>query len=173
MNFKQIKDKLFPAKTGINANKAAASPFAAKSESDSRNKKMAILMSVLIVVFIFIIVRVIKTSPGSANAQVSAKANGKNSAGVGEKKIKWEIPDVYPKTLRDPMQAKSPVAGQEGSGNLIIKGIMYSKDRPSAVINDQIVHQGNKILGAVVVKINKNNVEFEMDGKNWTQEVQR
>ncbi len=173
MNFEQIKNKLFPAKTGIDADKAAAAPFAAKSESDNRNKKMAILMAILIVIFIFVIVRTIKSSPGSANAQVSANANVKGSAGAGEKKIKWQLPDVYPKTLRDPMQTNAPIAGQEGSGNLIVKGIMYSKDRPSAVINDQIVHQGNKILGAVVVKINRKNVEFEMDGKNWTQEVQR
>jgi len=27
-------------------------------------------------------------------------------------------------------------------------------------------------LGATIVKINKNSVEFEMNGKKWTQKVQ-
>jgi hypothetical protein len=63
-------------------------------------------------------------------------------------------------------------AGGHGGG-LIVKGIVYSEDKPSAVIDSQIVHQGEKIGGVTVVKINKNNVEFEVDGKTWTQEVQQ
>ena len=158
-NSKQIKNKLSPAKSGVDSNK---------------NKKMAILMGVLLFVLIFVIVRATKQfSPKTADARNSADANVGRGAGIAEKNINWRIPEVYPSTLRDPMQLNSSPAGQEDSGNLIVKGIMCSEDRPSAVIDDKIVHQGDKVSGATVVKINKNNVEFEMDGKKWTQEVKR
>jgi hypothetical protein len=54
-----------------------------------------------------------------------------------------------------------------------VKGIVHSPDNSCAVIGDQIVHEGDKILDAVVIKINKNSVEFEANGKKWTQKVQR
>ena len=157
--WKQIKNKLFTPKAGVDAN---------------RHKTTVILMPVLLVIFIFIIVRVSsRPSPKVAHAQDSGKANVGSSVAIPEKKINWQIPEPYPTTLRDPMRAGSSAPGQGGGGNLIVKGIVYSEDRPSAVIGNQIVHQGDKILGTTVVKINKNNVEFEMNDKKWTQEVQR
>jgi hypothetical protein len=156
-----FKNKLFTPKAGIDAN---------------RRKVMVILLPVLLVVFIFVIVRVLnQPSPAVANTQDSGTANVGNSAATAapERKVNWQIPEPYPTTLRDPMQASLSAGGQGESGNLVIKGIVYSEDRPSAIVDNQIVHQGDKILGVTAVKINKNNVEFEMNGKKWTQEVQR
>jgi hypothetical protein len=161
---KQIKNKLSSAKSGVDSNK---------------NKKMAIVMGVLLLVFIFVIVRTTKQlSPNTATASNSAKANVGRGTGIAEKNINWQMPEVYPSTLRDPMQLNLLPAGQEDSNSSsrslpIVKGIMCSVDRPSAVIDDKIVHQGEKVSGATVVKINKNSVEFEMDGKKWTQEVKQ
>jgi hypothetical protein len=70
------------------------------------------------------------------------------------------------------MQAGVSAGSQGGNGGIVIKGIVYS-ERPAAVIGTQIVHQGDKVSGATVIKINENNVEFEMGDKKWTQEVQR
>ena len=158
--WKQIQYKLFTPKAGVDAN---------------RHRTMVILMPILLIIFIFIIIRVSnQPSPKTAHAQDSGAANVGSSVAISEKKINWQIPESYPATLRDPMQAGLSAAdGQGGNGNLIVKGIVYSEDRPSAVVGNQIVHQGDKISGVTVVKINKNNVEFEMDGKKWTQEVQR
>jgi hypothetical protein len=157
--WKQIKNKLFIPKDGVNA---------------SRHKATVILMPVLLVIFVFIIVRVSsQPSPKAAHAQDLGKANVGSSVAIPEKKINWQIPEPYPATLRDPMPAGSSAAGQGGDVNLIVKGIVYSEDRPSAVVGNQIVHQGDKVSGATVVKINKNNVEFEMNDKKWTQDVQR
>jgi hypothetical protein len=36
----------------------------------------------------------------------------------------------------------------------------------------EIVHVGSKVAGATVTKINKDDVEFEINGKKWTQKVQ-
>ncbi len=52
-----------------------------------------------------------------------------------------------------------------------IKGILYSEENPSAIIGTEIVHEGATVSGATVVKINKDSVEFERDGKRWTQKV--
>ena len=87
--------------------------------------------------------------------------------------IDWQIPEPYPTTLRDPMQFGRVTAAQAATGGLIVKGIVYSQDSPSAVIGTQIVREGDKVLGATIVKINKDSVEFEMNGKTWTQKVQR
>ena len=48
---------------------------------------------------------------------------------------------------------------------------MYSEDNPTAVVGKKIVHVGEKVSGATVVGIDKDSVEFEMNGKEWTQKV--
>jgi hypothetical protein len=158
-HWKQIKSKIFVPKAGVDA---------------GRHKTMVILMPLLLVVFIFIIIRVSnRPSPKSARAQNSEKANVDSSVATYEKKINWQVPDPYPASLRDPMQPGLSAGGQGGNGGLTVKGIVYSEDNSSAVVNSQIVHQGDKISGVTVVKINKNGVEFEMDGRKWTQGVQQ
>ena len=86
--------------------------------------------------------------------------------------IDGQIPASYPTMLRDPMQFGPATATQGETGKLIVKGIVYSEDNPSAVIGSQIVHEGDEVSGATVVKINKDSVEFEMNDKRWTQKVQ-
>ena len=158
-HWKQIKSKVFVPKAGVDA---------------GRHKTMVILMPVLLVVFIFIIIRVLnQPSPKAARAQNPGKANVDSSVAISEKKINWQIPDPYPASLRDPMQAGLSAGGLGENGSLVVKGIVYSDDKPSAVVDNQIVHQGDKISGATIVRINKNDIEFEMDGKKWTQGVQR
>ncbi len=153
----QIKNKLFAPKPGIDA---------------TRQKAMTILVPVLAIIMIFVLTQVLGTpSPkiiipagfGPANAAASSNNNT----------IDWQIPDPYPTTLRDPMQIGSVTTDQAGGGELIVKGIVYSEDNPSAVIGEQIVRQGDKISGITIVKISKDSVEFERNGKKWTQKVQR
>ena len=89
--------------------------------------------------------------------------------------IDWQIPAPYPTTLRDPMQVASATTAtaQIEPGGLIVRGIVYSEDNPSAVIGAKIVHEGDEVSGVTVVKINKDNVEFKMNDKRWKQKVQR
>jgi type II secretory pathway component PulC len=55
----------------------------------------------------------------------------------------------------------------------IVKGIVYSKNKSSAVISDNnsILHEENTIHGATIVKIHKDKVEFAKKGQRWTQKV--
>ena len=55
----------------------------------------------------------------------------------------------------------------------LVKGIVYSSEKPSTVVDHQIVHEGETIHGVVVVKIYKDKVEFEKNGKKWEQKVQQ
>ncbi len=151
----QIKNKLFATKSGV---------------ITTKQKMMVILAPVLFVVLIFVFIRAFSTP--------SRKITGPETSwpvkdvASSDSKVDWQVPQPYPTTLRDPMQFGSATS-RTGTGGLIVKGIVYSKNNPSAVIGDQIVHQGDKVLDVVIVKINENSVEFEANGKKWMQNVQR
>ena len=49
----------------------------------------------------------------------------------------------------------------------VVTGILYIPEDSSAVIDSQIVHEGDTIYGATIVKIEKLQVEFERDGISW------
>lgn len=52
---------------------------------------------------------------------------------------------------------------------LSLTAILYSEDKPLAMIDGKIAKEGDIIEGVKVVKINKNDVELEKDGVKWTQ----
>ncbi|MBA7657774.1 hypothetical protein ES703_65716 [subsurface metagenome] len=132
-----------------------------------------ILIPVLFIILIFVFIRVF-SRPSRAVA-TAAKLEPSEAVAASIHKIDWQIPALYPATLRDPMQFGSVIRHgrtQTGTGRLVVKGIVYSEDKPAVVIGTEIVREGDKVLGATIVKINKNSVEFEMNGKKWTQKVQ-
>jgi len=152
----KIKAKLFTPKPGVSA---------------SRQKTMVILIPVLFLIMIFAFTRVLKSpSTKTTGAQSFAPSN---TLTASKDEIDWKIPEPYPTTLRDPMRFGSVTTTQDTTGEIIVKGIVYSESNPTAVIGNQIVHEGETVSGATIVKINKDGVEFEMNGKKWTQKVQR
>jgi len=52
-----------------------------------------------------------------------------------------------------------------------VNSIAYSESRAIAFINDQMVSEGGVVDGATVFKICEDTVEFEKNGKRWTQKV--
>jgi hypothetical protein len=54
----------------------------------------------------------------------------------------------------------------------LVTGILYSADKPAAVVGGKIVHQGTMIDGVTVVKIYRDKVEFAKNRKKWMQKVQ-
>lgn len=157
MNFAQIKEKLFTGEQG------------------KKNKKMIILMPVLIIVLIFVVTRAFK-QPASASADgilLSAKTTEAAKTVGSMLKINWKIPDLIPASLRDPMKACSSSASKQTPDNIVIKGILYSTEKPSVLIDNKILHQGDKVGSSTIIKINKKEVEFELNGKTWTQSIQK
>jgi hypothetical protein len=51
----------------------------------------------------------------------------------------------------------------------VITGITYNENKSFAIIGTNIVSEGETIDGIKIIKINKDTVEFEKDGKRWTQ----
>jgi len=54
----------------------------------------------------------------------------------------------------------------------VVTGILYFKENPSAIVDRTVVYIGDEIHGAKVVNIQRDNVEFEKNGKSWNQKVQ-
>ena len=132
---------------------------------------MVLIIPVLFIVLIVVMVRVM-TPPvrGTKSVDTNTLPSGNTEART---KIEWKIPEPYPATLRDPMkmvQVKQAVVNK--TGELIIKGIIWSEQDPLVIINKQTLKEGDTISGTTVVKINKDSVVLERDGKNWTQSVQ-
>jgi hypothetical protein len=135
-----------------------------------------ILIPALSVTLIFVLLKVFGTGPRGVSQ--TREDTVVNAAAIGMMRIDWQIPEPYPADLRDPTQFTRVRATTDDTeaqtGKLIVAGILFDKDDPSlssASISDQVVSEGDEILGAKVVKINKSSVEFEKDGQRWTQRV--
>jgi hypothetical protein len=55
----------------------------------------------------------------------------------------------------------------------LVTGIVYSANKHSAIVDRKIVHEGDVIYGATVVKIYRDSVKFSKKDKNWEQKVQQ
>jgi type II secretory pathway component PulC len=68
------------------------------------------------------------------------------------------------------LQAPADVEAEELKP--IVRGIVHSENKPFAVIGTELMQEGEEVLGATIVKINPDSVEFEMAGERWTQMVE-
>lgn len=152
------KEKLFASKAGA---------------SSSRQKTSIILFVLFTAALVVVLARPYLTSRrNTANPRTAVKTNTGNSTSA-EIEIDWPVPPVYSAKLRDPMELGSRQQIRvETPVDLVVKGITYSEDRKFAVIGTQLMQEGDTILGATIVEINRNNVVFERDGERWTQEVE-
>lgn len=149
--------------------------------SGGRQKSMLVLVPALAVILIVVLIWVFGL-PGAVTETRKPKAPV--TAVAADTVIEWEIPEAYPETLHDPTRtAVEPnivTTIEVGTQKveevkplpILVKGILYSDDAPSAIVGTEIVHVGDKVAGATVVGITKTTVEFEMDGKKWTQGLQ-
>jgi hypothetical protein len=159
----QIKEKLFAPKPGV---------------SPARQKAMVVLVPVMFIGMILAFYKVLGGGPATTTGPKEFKPSTAIGA-VDASTIDWQIPELYPTTLRDPMQFKKAVVTPttpttptpDETEDIVIKGILYDEENPSVIIGIEILHEGDKVSGATIIKINKDNVEFEMDGKKWTQEA--
>ena len=158
-----IKEKLFAPKPGV---------------SSARQKATVVLVPIMFIGMVLAFYKVLGGGPGKTTEIKEIKPSNAIAASAGT--INWQIPEVYPATLRDPMQFKAPPPPPDTNDTqavtktqkIDIKGILYSEEDPSAIIGTEILHERDTVSGATVVKINKDSVEFEMNGKTWTQKVE-
>jgi len=148
--------------------------------SPTKHKIMLVIVPSLIIVLIFVLMPFFKSPSGAIST--AQKSKSKDVAAVSKREIDWEIPEPYPAGLRDPMQPSSSAkAGTEGAkaeakgirmSRLPVRGIVYSKDNPAAVVGTQLVHEGDTISDVTIVKINEDSIEFRMNNQRWTQKVE-
>ncbi|NQT02474.1 MAG: hypothetical protein HQ580_10650 [Planctomycetes bacterium] len=163
-SWKQITNKLFASKEGV---------------TSTKQKVTVLTMPALFIVLLIIMFKggVFGTSVSKTEAGEENNASGVAAASSNDK-IEWELPVPYSTKLRDPMSLAPVAITQTGTQTepvvqLIVKGILYSEDKPSIVIGNRILHEGDQIQNASVIKINRGSVEFEMNGNKWAQKVQR
>ena len=63
-----------------------------------------------------------------------------------------------------PLVSKSPQNG-------MVIGILFNETESSALVNDELVHEGDSIGSIKVVQIDKEKIYFEKNGKMWAQQV--
>jgi hypothetical protein len=167
--WQRIKDKLFTPKPG---------------GSPTRQKAMVIMVPILAIIMIFAFRQVLSKAPrqtkgaGANDVPIVAKADTSTQ-------IDWKIPEPIKIETKDPnelpnesksnnqnqQQSKTTGEVKTATGTIIIRDIIYSDDKPSALVGSKIVHVGDVIDGATIVKIDRDNVEFEKNGSRWEQKV--
>lgn len=55
----------------------------------------------------------------------------------------------------------------------VVTGILFSDDRPAAVVGSQVLYEGDIKQGVKVVRIFKDRVQFDKNGLVWTQTVRQ
>ena len=142
------------------------------SAHNPRQKMMAVLIPILFVVLIWVIGRAFNTTP---TRTIEAGTFDLKPISAAPIRDKWKVPEEYPADMRDPMQyGSSPSAKEQRTSydKIIVRGIVYSDDRPTAIIGNEIAGVGDEVYGATIIKINTNSVEFQMNDNIWTQTVQ-
>jgi len=153
-----IKDRLFAPNPGV---------------STSKQITTVVMIPVLFVIMIVVFTKLFY-KPSTKKTQ-PAVSQTTSVAAASDNKTDWQIPEPYPTGLRDPMQFGSSATADTDtgtSGPIALKGIAYSEDSPFAIIGSQIVREGEKIFDATIIKINRDSVEFEINGVRKIQKVQ-
>ena len=57
------------------------------------------------------------------------------------------------------------------ANKIVVTAIVHGEENASAVVSGRVVREGDTIDGYKVVSINKDNVEFEKNGKRFTKQV--
>jgi hypothetical protein len=50
---------------------------------------------------------------------------------------------------------------------------LHSADKPAAIVDTQVVHEGQRVSGATVEKIDRDGVQFERNGRRWKQTINK
>ena len=172
----------------LNCVRQISPPKPVSSRTVSGNKKaplrsqknMGVLVAALIIVLIFVMLRSFG-SPLNFRRNVNKYSVTSMSAPkplTAKVVINWEKPSLLPAITRDPMRFSSLLSTKKETSvdteiQIPVNGIVYGSGKSSAIIDGKILHEGETVRGVNILKITKKTVEFEANGKKWTQYVQR
>ncbi len=103
--------------------------------------------------------RIKKNLPGSRQGKIPASRKVMKEKSYGDDRTK-------PKSARSTIPFKSA-----GGSGLKLQAIAWSSDSKKriAVVNGRILREGSSIEGALIIKIDKNDVSFQKGGEQWKQ----
>ena len=164
--WQQIKDKLFTPKPGV---------------SPTKQKAVVIMVPVLAIIMIFAFRQVLSKAPRQTEGAGTDDALVIVANADSGHEIDWKIPEPIAVIMRDPIKLpdesntqngeQNETTGEVTTGIIIVRDIVYSHDKPSAVIGSKIVYVGDKINDVTIIKIDRDSIEFEKDGDRWEQNV--
>jgi hypothetical protein len=164
--WQQIKDKLFTPKPG---------------SSPTKQKAVVIMVPVLAIIMIFAFRQVLSKAPRETKGAGTDDAPVVVANADSGHEIDWKIPEPIAVIMKDPIKLPDESNTQNGNpnettgkvttGTIIVRDIVYSHDKSSAVIDSKIRYEGDKINGVTILKINRDSIEFEKDGDRWEQNV--
>jgi len=153
------KDKIFAPKSGV---------------SSSRQKAAITLFILFSTALVIVLLRPYLTSSRNTTSRNTQRVDAGTTT-AAKIEIDWPVPPVYSADIRDPMMLGSrQQIIVKSSEDLVVRGIVVSEDRKYAVIGTKYLQEGGIVPGTKIKvnKINPNSVEFEEDGKTWTQKVE-
>jgi hypothetical protein len=166
--WQQIKDKLFAPKPGV---------------SPTRQKAMVIMIPILAIIMIFALRQVLSKAPSQTEGAGTDDAPLVSKTDTGNE-IDWKIPEPITVITRDPIKlpnendTQNPEQGEQNetisqfdTETIMVRDIVFSRDKPSAVIGSKIVYAGDVINDITIVRIDRDSVEFEKNGERWKQNV--
>ena len=169
--------RTFQQDISVKPYKQSISDYVTEKLSDLKTVKLVdkqkikiLIIPFLAIIFVFILYRNFR-SPIKEVSRNPVSGQVTNTIMSGEA-IAWQKPEPYPETMRDPTQLGAVSSFAAGTSSIIVRGIVYSDDKPSAVIGNDILHEGDTLGTVTILKINKDSVEFSGQGKSWTQSVQ-
>jgi type II secretory pathway component PulC len=148
-----------------------------KMPVSARQKVMTLLIPVLAVALVMLVRKPMR-SPRAASAETpNSTAVTAEEAGVIQ--VDWTIPPVYQPSGKDPMRLtaptyvveETPVPPVEVRKHLVLRGVLYSTNKPAAIVDTHLVHEGEQVTGVTVIKIERDGVVFEANGERWKQTV--
>ncbi|OHB83473.1 MAG: hypothetical protein A2Z38_02055 [Planctomycetes bacterium RBG_19FT_COMBO_48_8] len=164
--WQQIKDKLFTPKPG---------------SSPTKQKAMIIMVPILAIIMIFAFRQILSKPPRKTKGAGIEDAPVVVTNVDSSHEIDWKIPEAISVIPRDPIKLPGETDAQNAEQNetankpkeevIIVRAIVYSNDKPSALIGTKIVYVGDKVNDATIVKINRDSIEFEKDENRWVQKV--
>jgi hypothetical protein len=141
---------------------------------------MVVSVPVLVVAAVFLYRHSFRKAPQETEASVTGVAP---LTAVDElaNEIDWLIPDPLPVVVTDPIEdpEQVPIPEQEQieqpdrQETTNVKAILFSANKPSAIVGGQIVYVGDSIGDATVTNILRDGVEFTRNGETWLQKIRK
>ncbi len=170
----------------------------ATEKNEAKQKVYTFMIPILIALLAYMIYDVFLAGTNKPDIAIIHKGKTEERKRAMEEAhalITWQIPDMYPADLRDPMledeldiyikgQTMLPDDGQRKGADgkiytkeeayeigldIYIDSILYSTINRSVVIDNMILHEGDEIRKATIIKINEDSVDFERDDKKFTR----